>query len=100
MTVDLSDAQRAIVERIFAFYLPACRVYVFGSRATGKARTTSDLDLAVDAGTPIEAARLEQVRDALSLSDLPMFVDVIDLQVVDPSFAQHITAEKKLLFGA
>ena len=49
--LDLSDNHSRIVLAILREYLPAdAAVWVFGSRATGRARLYSDLDLAIDAG--------------------------------------------------
>ncbi len=49
--LDLPAADRRLVLTILAANLPAgTAAWVFGSRATGRARRYSDLDLAIDAG--------------------------------------------------
>ncbi|HEX7368860.1 MAG TPA: nucleotidyltransferase domain-containing protein [Rhodanobacteraceae bacterium] len=54
-------------------------LYVFGSRARGNARVDSDIDLAVLAKTPIDAARrFEAQREISALLDCD--VDLIDLR--------------------
>jgi type I restriction enzyme S subunit len=78
---------RAIVRDILRAHLPAgARVWVFGSRVTGTARQCSDPDLAVEADGPVGFDVLSDVAEALSESDLPYKVDVLDLRSIDPAF--------------
>ena len=72
-------------------------VWVFGSRAKGTARPTSDLDLAIDAGRPLTRRESALLRDAFEESDLPYTVDVVDLQAVSDTFRALIDQEKVLL---
>ena len=92
--IDLSDQQRAIVAGILAEYLPpGTPVWVFGSRATGKARRYSDLDLALEGEAEMSIDDLGALKDALSDSDLPFTVDLVDLRVADPVFRARIAPE-------
>jgi uncharacterized protein len=50
-------------------------VKVYGSRATGRARPSSDLDLVVY--PPASPRALGDLRLAFEESDLPIFVDVV-----------------------
>jgi predicted nucleotidyltransferase len=85
--IDLSEAELAIVRTILRTYLPpAVRAWVFGSRATATARRYSDLDLALEGENPLSLDVLGDVAEALSESNLPYKVDVIDLRSVDPAF--------------
>nr|WP_294523689.1 nucleotidyltransferase domain-containing protein [uncultured Rhodopila sp.] len=85
--IDLSADELAIVRDILRAHLPAgARVWVFGSRVTGTARRYSDLDLAVEADGPVGFGVLSDLAEALSESDLPCKVDVIDLRSVDAGF--------------
>lgn len=61
-------------------------VFVFGSQATGRALTRSDIDLGIDLGHPIEPYILARIRDAFD--DLPILqrVDVVDFSSVDATF--------------
>ena len=68
---DVSVTKRQIVLDILAAHLPAeTRVWVFGSRATGRARRYSDLDLAIDAGRPLSLDETALLREAFTDSDL------------------------------
>lgn len=62
----LTDRQREQLQAIFGRHPWVTRVWVFGSRATGKFRPGSDLDLAVEgAATPAEFAALWTALDDL-----------------------------------
>ena len=85
--IDLSPAELGIVRNILRDRLPhRTHAWVFGSRATASARRYSDLDLAFEGEEPLSPDVLGEVAEALSESDLPYKVDVIDLRTVDPAF--------------
>ncbi|MEA2726761.1 MAG: type restriction enzyme subunit [Acetobacteraceae bacterium] len=85
--IDLSQTELVIVRAILRTHLPpATQAWVFGSRATATAQRYSDLDLALEAEKPLSPDVLGDVAEALSESDLPCKVDVIDLRSVDPAF--------------
>ena len=70
------------------------RIYVFGSRANGKARRASDLDLAIDAGRPLTLEERAAMAEAFSESDLPYKVDVVDMHNIDEAFLAVVEREK------
>jgi predicted nucleotidyltransferase len=67
---------------------------VFGSRATGRARRYSDLDLAIDAGRQLTLDETARLAEAFSDSDLPYRVDLVDWHNVDDRWRQMILAER------
>ena len=83
---------REIVRTILARHLPPeTKVWVFGSRARGeRIRRGSDLDLAVDAGMELSIRMQALLADDFTESLLPYTVDVLDLQIVSPSFKDLI----------
>jgi uncharacterized protein len=92
--IDLSQGELTMVRAILRTHLPpATRVWVFGSRATGTAVRYSDLDLALEGDKPLGPDVLGDIAAALSESDLPYKVDVIDLRSVDPGFRAMIEPE-------
>ena len=68
-------------------------VYLFGSRASGRARATSDIDVAIDAAAPLPRGVLVALRDALEESTIPYRVDVVDLAETDSDFRERIRRE-------
>ncbi len=74
------------------------RVWVFGSRATSKARANSDIDIAFDApNMTAEAAR----RLVLAIDDLPTLyrIDAVHWQgVADPTLRSEIERDRRTLW--
>jgi predicted nucleotidyltransferase len=73
---------------------------VFGSRATGRARRYSDLDLAIDAGRPLTLDEIAGLTEAFSDSDLPYKVDIVDWRNIEDRWRQTIMAERVALTEA
>jgi predicted nucleotidyltransferase len=100
MTVrlDLSPEHQRIVLQVLAEHLPlGCKVWVFGSRATGRARRYSDLDLAIDAGRRLTIDETAILREAFDECDLPCKVDIVDWHVIDDRFRRLIAGERVAL---
>jgi predicted nucleotidyltransferase len=96
--IHLSAGELEIVKAILTDILRGGeKVSVFGSRAKGTHRATSDLDLAVDGGGPITMATRAALEFAFSESALPYRVDIIDLATVDRRFRQAIASESLAL---
>jgi len=87
---DLTESDLRIVTEILSQRIPERPVYVFGSRATGKARRRSDLDLAVGGATPLTLRQRALLNDDFGESDLPIRVDVVDLNAISPEFRNRI----------
>lgn len=91
--LDLREDHAAIVRAVLRAHLPrGARAYVFGSRAHGGARQYSDLDLALEWDCALGLDTIGQIAEALSESDLPFKVDIVDLWLVDPAFRARIAA--------
>ena len=98
LRIDLSAAHRQLVLELLAELLPrSAEVWVFGSRATGRARRYSDLDLAIDAGRPLTLDEIAGLAEAFSDSDLPYKVDLADWRNIDGRWQQTIMAERVAL---
>lgn len=91
---EMHDEELAIVQDVLSAHLPkGARAYVFGSRAHGNARRFSDLDLALEWERPLGLDILGRIAEALSESDLPYKVDVVDLALVEPAFRALIAGD-------
>jgi predicted nucleotidyltransferase len=94
-TIDITPEHRQLVIDILREYLPSgAAVWVFGSRATGRARRYSDLDLAIDAGRQLSLDETGALAEAFSDSDLPYRVDIVDWQMISEGFRQLIAADR------
>lgn len=84
---------RGIVDRV----LPGAAVNVFGSRATGRARPFSDLDLLVVQPARLSWAQRADLRDLFEASDLPFRVDVVDAEALPEGMAERVASESVAL---
>jgi len=75
------------------------RVFLFGSRADGSARGTSDWDIGVDAGRPLPKDRMGRAREACD--DLPTLhgFDLVDFAEADARFRAVAGGRIVRLFG-
>ncbi len=73
------------------------KVGIFGSRATGRAAKWSDLDLAVWGKERVPGDKLEAFKEKLENSDLPYFVDVVDINYVSLVLKQRVLQEVQWL---
>ena len=78
VTIDLAPASLARVREILRARVPGAEVRAFGSRVTGDAVPTSDLDLVVRADARLSLRSLRLLEEAFEDSDLPIHVDVLD----------------------
>lgn len=95
--IDLDPKFLEMVDRILALHVPDMEVRAFGSRVRENAGKFSDLDLALVADGAIPLSRLENLKDAFSVSDLPIAVDVLDWNSVADSFRRVIAKDYVVL---
>jgi len=92
------EHQRLVLDILAANLPPAARVWGFGSRATGRARRFSDLDLAVDAKRRLTLDETAALAEAFDDSDLPYAVDIVDwCAPMGDRFRQAIADQRILL---
>lgn len=92
-SLDLSAEHLTLVKEILRSHVPECRVFVFGSRVMGKAKKTSDIDLALSTDHAIDPMEKAELLDAFDASMLPMKVDIVDLCAVSPEFRKIIESQ-------
>jgi predicted nucleotidyltransferase len=95
--IDLEPRYLEELVRIVKAHLPHGRLGFFGSRVMGKARKTSDVDIALITadGSEISEQTMIRLKEALEDSTLPMRVDVIDWQTTAAGFKAKV--EKDLV---
>jgi predicted nucleotidyltransferase len=93
-SITIREDHLRMVQAILAEHIPHAKVSVFGSRATGKAKLHSDLDLLIDNAQPLSLDLLGALRDAFSESDIPYFVDIIDEQTLSEEFRAVVSGQK------
>jgi uncharacterized protein len=101
LLIDLpADHKRLVLNVLRANLPPSTKAWVFGSRATGRARRYSDLDLTIDAGRRLTLDETARLTEAFSDSDLPYRVDLLDWHDIDERWRQTIVAERVALTEA
>lgn len=94
----LAQRHQGILRQLLDEHLPGTAVWAFGSRATGKyLGRFSDLDLAVERKLPCEVR--SDLLEALNESDLPIKIDLVELDNVDPAFAARIRPDLVQVVG-
>lgn len=88
-----------LVQRLLREHLPGLEVWAFGSRATGKAKPYSDLDLAILTREPLSLAVSAALAEALSESDLPYRVDLVDWATTSDAFRRIIEGQRVVLLA-
>lgn len=97
--VVLSPEQLHDVRQIIGQVIPGAEVWIFGSRATGKARPFSDLDLLLTQPPKLNWAQRAALRDGFEASRLPFRVDVVESAGLAPGMAERIGSERVDLFA-
>jgi type I restriction enzyme S subunit len=95
LALDIAEEHVRIVRDILNAHLPeGTQIWAFGSRATWRARPNSDLDVAIDAGRSLTLDERAILAEALSDSDLPYRIDIVDWHAIGERFRRHIAAER------
>lgn len=92
--LDLEPRHRDLVVDILRRHVAGVQVRAFGSRARGRARRCSDLDLLLMTRQPLEPLVLARLKDDLDESDLPFRVDVLDAADLSASFLAMIAPDE------
>ena len=98
LPLDLDEAELALVKTILARHVSDACVWVFGSRATGKAKKYSDLDLCIKASDPLGLDVMSALAEDFSESDLPWKVDLVDWHSISEAFRAIIDRDKVILW--
>jgi predicted nucleotidyltransferase len=92
-SLKIEPSHLKIVQDILDQYLETSMIiWVFGSRAKGRVKPFSDLDLVLESttGLPVEENKMIDVKNAFEESDLPWKVDVLDWNKITSDFQQII----------
>lgn len=91
----LSDGELLIVTAILRENLPEdVSLHVFGSRARGRVKNWSDLDLVLEGPAQLPLSLIAVLKEAFENSDLPWKVDIVDRRSVSAEFGRIIDLTK------
>lgn len=88
MTPD--EIEREIKRILFKHLSPKeYKIFVYGSRATGRARQWSDWDIGIMSGHPVDSIALMNAEEELEESlDIPYNIKLVDFANVSPKFKE------------
>lgn len=89
----LEERYKEKLLRALDYHFPGARIYLFGSRATGSAKPTADIDIAVDMGEEIDYLEIDRAWRTIDGLNIPYKVDLVDLQSVPEKMKQDILSE-------
>ncbi len=92
--IAVSEADWLIIRNILRAHVPDCTVWVFGSRATGRTKPYSDLDLAVSGEKLLGMDLIGQLAESFAESDLPYKVDIVDWTTASENFRKTIERDR------
>jgi uncharacterized protein len=87
---DLAETRRIVLDGLSNH---KARVFLFGSRARGEARSASDIDVGVLPAAPLPFGLLGEIRERLEESTIPFEVDLVDLSEAGESFRRRVERE-------
>jgi predicted nucleotidyltransferase len=94
--LSLDPRDRREIERVLARVFRrngVLNVRLFGSRARGDSRRTSDIDIALGTETTAPLSDLADLREALEESQVPFRVDLVDYASAAPALRAAIDRE-------
>ena len=97
MSIAIPKDHLAIIKKLLHTIVPKKPVIAFGSRVTGTASDTSDLDLCIVGKEALTSEKLAELRDALSAAKLPYKIDVIDWPTADATLKQTIKTKYEVI---
>ena len=99
MQYGLSDNTLNTLDSIFSKYPGIKQAVLYGSRAKGKYRNGSDIDLSLKTGESFTFNDLLHISGDFDDSDIPYFVDVsIYEKLSNPDLKAHIDRVGKVLY--
>ncbi len=74
-------------------HLPNSAIYLFGSRARKDYHEGADIDIAIDATTPISIETLCELYNGIEETNIPVSVDFVDLNRTSPDLVKIVKKE-------
>lgn len=91
--IGLNEKESHTIRGILSKYPEVEEAVLFGSRARGDNKLSSDVDLAVK-GKNLSSRVIARLWDELSESDFPYFVDIVNYQTItNPALKENIDSE-------
>ena len=92
--------EREIIKKVTAIILGHAkpeRIYLYGSRATGDATPTSDIDIAFDDGS---FKNIHSIKEEVEKIPTLLKIDIVNLARTEDRFKKRVIATGKVLYSA
>lgn len=95
ITLDFPTKYRDELESIIQEYIPDAEIRAFGSRINQQCHESSDLDLAVRNHA---SGSLEKFKLAVSNSNIPILIDILNWENLPQSFKEEILKQHIVIY--
>lgn len=75
---NIMPADQAKITGLISALVPDAKIYLFGSRARGTHAASSDIDIAVDAGSPLPRVVIDEANSIMLATNIMYHIDVVD----------------------
>lgn len=82
--------QKDKIIKIIEMFYPHAKIYLFGSYAGNNSSKTSDLDIAIDAGSPMPLIDKAKIFSMIDVLNMPQKTDVVDFHRAPLSLQENI----------
>lgn len=89
----MSNIQKEKIIKVIEIFFPDAKIYLFGSRAKNEHKEISDIDIAIDAGSPISMTEKGQINSMLDALNIPQKIDLVDFQRAPEALRDNILRE-------
>ena len=93
MSSSYTEDYKKIIVQIIRTHMPNAKIILYGSRARHDDKAGSDIDIALDAGAPINERSINNIMHDLEESQLPIYFDIVDFHRVSKEMQQDILRE-------
>lgn len=90
---DIDSALKNKIINVTTALFPEADIYIYGSRARGTHKPTSDIDIALDANVPLDRYAINELKEVLLALRQPYYVDIVDLNNINEEFKNIITPD-------
>jgi predicted nucleotidyltransferase len=81
--------QETIIKLLTVLF-PHATIYLFGSRARGTHRPSSDIDIAINLGREMTFEEIGIARNIVEGLNIPQKVDIVDMNIISESMKKEI----------
>ena len=89
----VDERSKRLIIAVISAIMPDAKIILFGSRARNNFTPRSDIDIAIDAGRPIDICLIGEARDMLNASNINLGIDLVDINQVSSAMANDIKKE-------